>query len=102
MLAGGGTARLGDREPVPPLEAAGAAAAAEPAVQDPARSAAGGEKERAGQRLRRECLASSGACRRKTRARRPGEEGRGGGEGREGEEGGRATRRERQRPRVRT
>lgn len=97
VLVSGGTVRLGARAPLPPpLPVSGrAAAASATAVQDPARSAAGEEKERAGQRLRRECSGSGGACRRKTRARRPGEEGRGDGEGREGEEGGRATKKER-------
>lgn len=102
LLADGGTVLLGARVPLPLPEPARAAAAAAIAVQDPARSTAGGKKERAGQRLRQECWVSGGACRRKTRGRRPGEEGIGGGEGREGEEGGRATRKERQRPRLRT
>lgn len=51
MLTRGGTVRLGDRALLLPLAAAGAAATAATAVQDPVRSAAGGEKERAGQRL---------------------------------------------------
>lgn len=53
VLANGGTALLGAREPLPPPRPPARAAAT--AVQDPARSAAGGQRERSGQRFQQEC-----------------------------------------------
>lgn len=68
-VGGGGTVRLGERAPPPPPKPAGTIVTAATALQDPAGSGAGEETERAGLKLQLECLASGGACIRKTRAR---------------------------------